>query len=223
MFAVGQQTPLARDNQSESLPAAADDDAIADPGLGEVRERPLPDWLVEEPELQAAVPALPVSQREGYDSDEWYTPAWILAAARAVLGQIDLDPASCAMAQEVVQAASYWTRSDDGLQQAWHGRVWLNPPYSAPDEFVTKLHNEYLHGNVHEALVLLNNATETKWFQLLLGRFPVCFLNRRLAFWRHDHADVGARQGQAVFYLGPDQAEFERVFGQYGVVVKRVS
>ena len=114
-------------------------------------------------------------------------------------------------------------REDDSLRQVWHGRVWLNPPYSALEDFITKLHSEYSRGNVHAALVLLNNAPEKKWFQLLLGRFPVCFLNRRLAFWRHDHADVGARQGQAVFYLGPDQAEFERVFGQVGVVVKWVN
>ena len=76
---------------------------------------------------------------------------------------------------------------------------------------------------VPAAMVLLNNATETEWFQLLLARFPACFLSRRLAFWRHDHVDVGARQGQVVFYLGPDLSTFERVFGQYGVVVNRVS
>jgi hypothetical protein len=92
-------------------------DASADSSLGEARERPLPDWLVEEPELLAAVPALPVSQRKGYDSDEWYTPAWVIDAARAVLGQIDLDPASCARAQDVVKAGHYWVREDDSLQQ----------------------------------------------------------------------------------------------------------
>jgi len=92
-------------------------DASADSSLGEARERPLPDWLVEEPELLAAVPALPVSQREGCDSDEWYTPAWVIDAARAVLGQIDLDPASCARAQDVVKAGHYWVREDDSLQQ----------------------------------------------------------------------------------------------------------
>ena len=34
-----------------------------------------------------------------------------------MLGQIDLDPASCARAQDVVKAGHYWVREDDSLQQ----------------------------------------------------------------------------------------------------------
>lgn len=164
----------------------------------------------------------PVSQREGYDSDEWYTPGWVIEAARRVMGEIDLDPASCELAQEVVGAGLYWTKRQDGCRAAWWGRVWLNPPYSAPGGFVEKLIEEYTHGNVKQAVVLLNNSTETRWFQRLLMRFPVCFFNQRLAFWRHDHADVGARQGQAVFYLGPEVDRFVSEFGEFGIVVRRV-
>ena len=68
-----------------------------------------------------------------------------------------------------------------------------------------------------------NNATETTWFQLLLERFPVCLPARRLAFWRHDHANVGARQGQAFFYLGPNVAKFQEVFSQFGPILRRLS
>lgn len=164
----------------------------------------------------------PVSQREGYDSDEWYTPGWVIEAARRVMGEIDLDPASCELAQEVVGAGLYWSKRQDGCRAAWWGRVWLNPPYSAPGGFVEKLIEEYTHGNVKQAVVLLNNSTETRWFQRLLMRFPVCFFNQRLAFWRHDHADVGARQGQAVFYLGPEVDRFVSEFGEFGIVVRRV-
>jgi hypothetical protein len=164
----------------------------------------------------------PVSQREGYDSDEWYTPGWVVDAARRVLGGIDLDPASCAMAQEVVQAGVFWSKQQDGCRVEWAGRVWLNPPYSAPGPFVEKLIDEYTHGRVSQACVLLNNATETKWFQRLLARFPVCFFNQRMEFWRHDHSGVGARQGQALFYLGPGVGLFCEVFGEFGIVVRRV-
>lgn len=166
--------------------------------------------------------AVPVSQRDGYDSDEWYTPRWVIEAARSVMGEIDLDPASCALAQEVVQAGLFWSKQQGGERLGWFGRLWLNPPYSAPALFVEKLLAEYTSGNVKQAVVLLNNATETGWFQALLARFPVCFLSKRLAFWRHDHADVGARQGQAVFYLGPDVEKFCEVFGEFGIVVRRV-
>ena len=166
--------------------------------------------------------AVPVSQRDGYDSDEWYTPRWVIEAARSVMGEIDLDPASCALAQDVVQAGLFWSKTQGGERMGWFGRVWLNPPYSAPALFVEKLMSEYRDGSVKQAVVLLNNATETGWFQALLARFPVCFLSKRLAFWRHDHADVGARQGQAVFYLGPDVERFCEVFGEFGIVVRRV-
>lgn len=61
-------------------------------------------------------------------SPERYSPSPVVEAARALMGGIDLDPASCAMANRTVRAARYITREEDGLAQEWHGRVWLNPP-----------------------------------------------------------------------------------------------
>src|SRR5262245_13067731 len=39
---------------------------------------------------------------------EWYTPPQYIAAARAVLGAIDLDPASSEIAQTTVQAGAFF-------------------------------------------------------------------------------------------------------------------
>jgi phage N-6-adenine-methyltransferase len=163
----------------------------------------------------------PISAVPGYDGDEWYTPAEYLEAARAVMGDIDLDPATCAAAQEVVQAKVFFTKEDDGLAREWRGRIWLNPPYSAAlaPRFIEKLCAEYHAGRLDEAVVLVNNATDTAWFHNLLGRFPACFLRKRVPFWRPGHSGGGARQGQVIFYLGPNVSAFWRVFSPLGVVV----
>lgn len=171
----------------------------------------------------AVVAEPPVSMRDGYDGDEWYTPEEIIRTAAHVLGRIDCDPATCELAQSVVQAATYFTRIDDGLKQPWNGSIWLNPPYSAPQAWTDKLFLEMATGRCQQAIVLVNNATETAWFQRLLSESKlVCFPSRRLAFWRHDHKDVGARQGQALFYFGPKADAFYSAFSATGVVLRRL-
>lgn len=164
---------------------------------------------------------MPISETPGYDSDEWYTPADYIESARAVMGDIDLDPATCAAAQQVIQAAAFFTKEDDGLTQPWHGRVWLNPPYSASlvQGFVDKLCREFDVGRTTEAIVLVNNATDTAWFHSLLQRSPACVLRRRVPFWRPGFNGGGARQGQVIFYMGHNVDRFRSVFSQYGVIV----
>jgi ParB family chromosome partitioning protein len=157
------------------------------------------------------------------DSYEWYTPAEYINAAKTLMGDIDLDPASSDAAQEVVEARRfYYSKSDDGLSQEWRGRVWLNPPYSAQlvRAFVDKLRAEYEADNISHALLLVNNATDTQWFQELLSRYPVCFTRGRVKFWGPDKEGLGARQGQAVIYLGDNSNEFTATFSAFGTVVE---
>jgi hypothetical protein len=159
--------------------------------------------------------------RHNSGDDEWYTPPAYLAAARAVLGAIDLDPASSAEANQVVQAARFYTIEDDGLTQPWAGRVWLNPPYKQPviQHFCTRLAHEYTVGTVTEAIVLVNNATETRWFgELFAKSSALCLLRGRVKFWRPDKDSKAPLQGQAVLYLGRNVEAFRAAFGQFGRV-----
>jgi hypothetical protein len=60
-------------------------------------------------------------------SNDWYTPELYISAVRDTFGHIDLDPASCALANTIVQAEKFYTEAEDGLAQPWFGRVFLNP------------------------------------------------------------------------------------------------
>jgi len=60
------------------------------------------------------------------ETDSHFTPSYIVEPARNLLGGIDLDPASCAEANERIQAREYYDR--EGLDRPWYGRVFLNPP-----------------------------------------------------------------------------------------------
>ena len=161
-----------------------------------------------------------------HKSLEYYTPEWVLDAARLVMGGIDLDPASCIEAQENVKAIKYYTLENDGLSKEWHGRVWLNPPYSKTNGksnqeiWANKLIEQYECGNVNAALLLVKAALGYKWFEKLFDKLPVCFLSNRLSFILEDGNDDGqSKQGTTIFYLGDDFDRFLSIFRKYGRVV----
>lgn len=154
----------------------------------------------------------------GDASDGWYTPPRYIVLARQVLGEIDLDPASCSAAQAVVQATRYYTEHEDGLIQPWYGRMWINPPYSAPTKWINKLLHHYRAGDVYSALVLTNAYCETNWWQDLATDATMLFFRGRLNFWHPEKTTTQNRTGQTLGYLGSDRARFVEVFNTYGVI-----
>lgn len=72
--------------------------------------------------------SLAFAARHSMDSPEWYTPSPFVEAARVVMGEIDLDPASHEEANQIVRAKRLFTIEDDGLKQPWFGRLLVNPP-----------------------------------------------------------------------------------------------
>jgi phage N-6-adenine-methyltransferase len=154
---------------------------------------------------------------------EWYTPAEYIAAAREVMGGIDLDPATSEQAQQTVQAAQYYTAQDDGLALSWHGRVWLNPPYSQPliGQFITKLTEEHVAGHVSQAIMVTNNCTDTGWFHSAVrGVTRMCFTLGRIRFANPQRpSGESPLQGQTFFYFGADADRFAIIFGAFGFVV----
>lgn len=87
-------------------------------------------------------------------TDDYYTPKWLFDA----LGlHFDLDVACPPDGPPYTPCDNYFTMTDDGLVQPWHGLVWMNPPYSKPSPWVIKFLE---HGNG----VALPPNTRSKWY-----------------------------------------------------------
>jgi phage N-6-adenine-methyltransferase len=151
--------------------------------------------------------------------NEWYTPEIYINAARETLGEIDLDPASNPTANEIVKAKTFYTAEDSGLEKEWVGNVWMNPPYESRliGSFIEKLLVHYVKEQIPQAIVLVNNATETQWFQLIAEAARAsCFPKGRVKFW-HPRKEAVPLQGQSILYLGQNKERFIQNFHQFGV------
>lgn len=155
-------------------------------------------------------------------NNEWYTPPNFIEAARAAMGGIDVDPASSAVANRIVRAEQFYTTDDDGLRQSWEGRVWMNPPYEQPliAQFAKAVAAKHEAGEVEQACVLVNNATETAWFQRMLNvASAVCFPRGRVRFLDPQGNPGAPLQGQAVIYMGSSRDRFTIAFEKEGPVL----
>lgn len=169
-------------------------------------------------------------------TNEWYTPPVYIRAARKVLGRIDVDPASSRLANQVVQATTYYDEETNGLEHPWIGKVWLNPPYgrsdrtrqkSNVDAWISRLIEQYRQGITTEAILLVNAAPGYRWFDALWN-YPLCFASVRISFYRPDGYAGRPTHSNVFAYLGPHEERFFQVFDvdgeeHIGPIVRRLS
>lgn len=153
---------------------------------------------------------------------EYYTPPEIIEAARRVMGSIELDPASSAKANEIVQAKNWYGLPGDGLHCIfqWFGKVWLNHPFGRGKNqaWIDRLVTEYERGNISEALCITYACTSEKWFRPLL-RQPQCYLQPRTNYLLPDGSvKKGVTKGSVVTYFGSNLEAFYREFKELGEV-----
>ncbi|MEO3879303.1 hypothetical protein [Rheinheimera fenheensis] len=186
-----------------------------------------------------------VNQTSAESGFEYYTPHEWTDAAREVMGGIDLDPASCDFANQWIGAKQIFTKDNDGLQQEWHGRVWMNHPFHRGEtackakckkltcqrrghhitedipgnaEWINKLLAEYQAGRVTEAVIICYCSSSEAWFWPLLD-FPQCFPKTRVHYTGADGKRAqGATKGSVITYLGHNVALFAEVFGTLGKI-----
>lgn len=147
-------------------------------------------------------------------TDEWLTPPYILEA----LGPFDLDPCSPAN-RPWPTAAVHYTAEDDGLSLPWHGRVFLNPPYSEITPWMAKLAG---HGR-GTALVFARCETAW-WFDHVWPYAAALFLAGRVTFHRGD--GTGSKAGHnsggpsVLLAYGPDDVDRLRSCGLAGAFIE---
>lgn len=152
---------------------------------------------------------------------EYYTPQPIIDAAKKVMCEIDLDPASTHIANMRIGAKWIYTIEDDGLKHNWQGRVWMNHPFGRGlnKPWVDKLVSEYRKGNVTQACMICYACTSEQWFQPLYD-FPLCFLNGRTNYiLPNGEVKRGVTKGSVVIYMGPRRYRFGEYFSPLGRIM----
>jgi hypothetical protein len=147
------------------------------------------------------------------DSQSWITPRHILDA----LGPFDLDPAG-ALPRPWNCAKETWTQ--DGLTQAWHGRVYLNPPFDrrVVGKWVLTLAQ---HGN---GILLIHARTEAGWFEPIWQHADaILFLADRIHFHHPDGTRCPANSGApaCLIAFGAQNVEALRKSGLAGILVEQ--
>jgi hypothetical protein len=118
------------------------------------------------------------------DTDTWLTPLHILSQ----LGEFDLDPCGAVQNPKWVCKRSF-TVDQDGLNQPWEGRVFMNPPFS---NTVPWLVRHAQHGN---GIALVPASVESRvWREMVWVRaIAVLLLHGRTRFCNPDGSNTTGR------------------------------
>ena len=114
------------------------------------------------------------------DSNEWYTPEYIIKELEKRYGKFDLDP--CAT-KESAKALNYYTKEDDGLSKKWNGNVFVNPPYGR--EISKWVEKSYIESRDNTQIIMLIPArTDTKYWHNYIFKYAneILFIKGRIKF-----------------------------------------
>jgi hypothetical protein len=216
-------TPDTSNTEREAMPAVSFSDWMPSPDRRKPRQTRIPgigDDLLPGFRGALSLPGGPldIGERE-ITGDDFYTNEVIIRAARKLMGRIDVDPASHAIANRVVQAGTFYTISDNGLTKHWGGKVWINPPFSAWSSWVPKILSEWDSGRIDEMCVLSAMRTVTaQYFNPLLEACKAtCIIKGRIKFWGGKAGD-SPDDGHCIFYFGKNRELFKECFSELGAV-----
>jgi len=147
-------------------------------------------------------------------TDEHDTPISFFAPIADAVGGFELDP--CASESSDLADVNL-TKEDGGLRE-WHGRVWMNPPYSNVAEWMQHANRQHQHGNTQLIIGLVFARTGTQWFHNhATSADTLCLVEGRLTF---GNADNSAPAPSMVVVWGDVGEKLNRVLEQCGLVVE---
>ncbi len=138
-------------------------------------------------------------------TDVWLTPPYVLEALGG-FRSFDLDPCS-PEGRPWPTARRHLTKQDNGLILPWHGRVWLNPPYTA--SVIGKWLGRMADHGIGTALIFAR--TETEAFHRFVWDHcdALFFFEGRLTFHLPDGRKGSGNAGapNVLCAYGPDDAD----------------
>jgi phage N-6-adenine-methyltransferase len=110
---------------------------------------------------------------------EWATPPDLFAELDAEF-HFDLDV--CATVENA-KCPRFFTREQDGLEQRWEGRVWMNPPYGRTiNLWIRKAWESVQNGEAEVVVCLVPARSDTAWWHDYCEDAEVTRLRGRLRF-----------------------------------------
>ena len=133
----------------------------------------------------------------GYTSDDYHTPAWVFDELNITF---DLDPCSPGQNLSNVPATHAFTIADDGLNQPWHGNVFMNPPFSQSKLWVQKFID-------HEQGIALLPTSRSHWFiDIWNTATAIALPNQLFNFERPDKRKANIFMPVLIIAYGKDNA-----------------
>jgi len=155
--------------------------------------------------------------------NEYATPPELWRPLADAVDGFDVDP--CSGAEQTPIAETRYTAKDDGLRQAWHGDVFVNPPWSsdgtanAKEAWLAKCQSESQRDAVDSVIVLLPSDTSAGWFhEYVLAAELVCFYGPgRRSFVGEDR---NPSFGLLIAAYGDDATAYRDVLASKGAVIQ---
>jgi DNA N-6-adenine-methyltransferase (Dam) len=147
---------------------------------------------------------------------DFYTHQRLIEAARAAMGSIDLDPASCSEANTIVRAQTFYAFRENGLLKDWAGNVWLNPPFGNWGDWAGKAIAEWRSGRINQMCVLASSRVSTAqhFFPIVREAAALVIPCGRYPFW--GPKAVAPDEGHFIYYFGPNVEQFISAFTPIG-------